>query len=101
MIKNILKPGRIIANIAVSVTNDESCQEKNEGLKVFGHRIPFDQVEIDLLYPPEDMARKEWNQLEYATGRVPWYIDRWANNPQRHYYYGWVIARNVLVRRIL
>lgn len=52
----------------------------------YEHPLRFDRNEVVMLYPSALVS--SWGkgeELEYATGRVPWYLCRWATNAT-HYY---------------
>ena len=47
-------------------------------IKSFSTHLKFDNDEIKVLYTTEEMAGWNLQELEYATGRVPLYLNWWA-----------------------
>jgi hypothetical protein len=80
MMTRALKPGRIISIICGSANNVMSHREYHEGFKVFEHPTHYDKDEIEILYPPKVIAKWDWEEMEYFTGRVPWYFHRWTKD---------------------
>ena len=78
MISKYLKGSRIISVISLSANNKALHEEDLECFEEFEHPSQFSRGEITSLYPPWEMAQWKWQELEYATGRVPWYLDRWT-----------------------
>ncbi len=83
---NVRKAGRIISIISASTNNDLSHREKHPGFKRFDHPIQFEKHELEVLYTEEKVASWSMPELEYATGRIPWYLNRWtAKNDTKEY----------------
>ena len=81
LMHQVMKPGRIISIISASANNDVSHRDNHPGFEDFEHPTTFNDDEIKLLYDESDVARWNQDELEYATGRVPLYLNRWAKNP--------------------
>lgn len=85
MMKTVLKEGPIISIISASANNDVSHRDNHDGFEVFDHKPRFDNDEINLLYPQDEISRCDWKELEYATGFVPLYVNLWAKDPNTYY----------------
>ncbi len=85
---NVRMEGRIISIISASTNNDKSHREKYPGFeRSFDHPIQFEKHELEVLYTEEKVASWSLPELEYATGRVPWYLNRWtAKNDAKEYF---------------
>lgn len=70
--------GRVISTISVSAYHDVWYHEDYKEFEVFEHPMQLHEDEIRVLYPPREVAQWDWEELEYATGRVPWYLSRWT-----------------------
>ena len=81
LMKQVCKPGRIISIISASANNDVAYKDNHEGFDVYDHPTQLDDNEISLLYPRKQIAQWDWDKLGNATGRVPLYLNRWAQDP--------------------
>ncbi len=78
LIKEIMEPGRIISIISASANNDASHRENHGGFLDFIHQNHFEKREMQMLYTDKKVSSWSMPELEYATGRVPWYLNRWV-----------------------
>ncbi len=82
---DVRKAGRIISIISASANNEVSHRENHQGFKCFDRPIQFEKREMKILYTKEKVASWSMPGLEYATGRVPWYLNRWLAEANAQY----------------
>ena len=82
MIRRVVERNRIISIISASANNDVWYKDNHNGFDVFDHPTQLDHDEIKILYPASEIAKWDWEEVEYMTGRVPWYLGRWTKDPK-------------------
>ncbi len=82
---NVRKAGRIVSIISASANNDVSHREIHQGFEHFHHPIQFEKREMEILYTEEKVASWSMPELKYATGLVPWYLNRWVAEANAQY----------------
>ncbi len=85
LINEIMEPGRIISIISASANNDVSHRENHGGFRDFVHPNHFEKREMEMLYTDKKVSSWSMPELEYATGRVPWYLNRWVAGVNAQY----------------
>lgn len=86
VVSEVLKPDRIISIISAPENNDVSYRYNHSDFEDFDHPVQLHKHEIELLYSVEQVANwGDFEEIDYATGCVPWYLSRWTKDETTYY----------------